>query len=198
MPVPLGLLLFSVLLTPGDSLECETCLGLDSNCNGTMERCSTHEDTCSVAFVEATVAEVTSQEIRKGCLSTHACGLAPFYLNLGKMFIARGKAVCCEGNDCASVSPQVPPINNTANGKKCPACLSLMGPCSSELAECTGAEDYCLDGILKSAPGWSDFIIRGCTTKSYCAILEKKIGPANIFGSVVGKCEPADKAPPSL
>ncbi|XP_077788711.1 phospholipase A2 inhibitor gamma subunit B-like isoform X1 [Podarcis muralis] len=198
MPALLGLLVFSVLLTPGDSLECETCTGPGLNCTGTMVNCSAAEDRCAVAVVEVTVADGPNQEIMKGCLSPGICGLEPFYLNLGKMFTARGKVVCCEGDDCASVSPQVPPISSKSNGKKCPACFTQNFPCSTEEVECTGDEDHCLDATLKS--GVNEIIVKGCTSKSYCAAVQEMMRMTfhvTASETLNAQCKPANKAPPS-
>ncbi|XP_077788712.1 phospholipase A2 inhibitor CgMIP-I-like isoform X2 [Podarcis muralis] len=154
MPALLGLLVFSVLLTPGDSLECETCTGPGLNCTGTMVNCSAAEDRCAVAVVEVTVADGPNQEIMKGCLSPGICGLEPFYLNLGKMFTARGKVVCCEGDDCASVSPQ----------------------------------------------GVNEIIVKGCTSKSYCAAVQEMMRMTfhvTASETLNAQCKPANKAPPS-
>ncbi|CAI5781120.1 phospholipase A2 inhibitor subunit gamma B-like [Podarcis lilfordi] len=132
----------------------------------------------------------------KGCVSSHICGLESFYLNLGKMITARGMAVCCKGDDCASVSPQVPPISSKANGKKCPACFSLYPPCSTEEAECTGDEDYCLDATIKS--GVNEITVKGCTTKSFCAVVQEMIGtPFHTSETLNAQCKPANKAPSS-
>nr|XP_034976719.1 phospholipase A2 inhibitor 25 kDa subunit-like [Zootoca vivipara] len=193
MPVLLGLLLLSVLLTPGDSLECETCVGTGASCNGKKMSCSANEDTCAVSLTESKVDQVSTQTIFKGCSSTKACGQGLYSINLGKMMTTRGMAVCCKDADCTSVSVSLPPINNKVNGKKCPACYSLLSPCSSDVAECTGAEDQCLDLSIKS--GGIEITMRGCTTKNYCEALSQNV--KNTFkevasGTIDGKCTQAN------
>ncbi|CAI5781117.1 phospholipase A2 inhibitor subunit gamma B-like [Podarcis lilfordi] len=193
MPVLLGLLLFSMLLTPGDSLECETCIATSSNCSGKMMTCSANEDTCAVSLTESKADQISVQSIAKGCSSTKACGQGPYSINLGKMFTSRGVAVCCKGANCSSISVPLPPVNNTVNGKKCPVCYSMLSPCSSsDVAECTGAEDRCLDLSIKS--GTIKITMKGCTTKSYCDALSQNV--KNTFkeaasGMIDGKCTEA-------
>ncbi|XP_061453731.1 phospholipase A2 inhibitor gamma subunit B-like [Rhineura floridana] len=196
MQMSLIFYLFFLLLATADSLECEACIDLNNSCNGTMVTCGANEDTCAVSFSESIVVEVAGQITVKGCASSHVCSGEPFYLNFGQTFITRGSVVCCKGAACASASPELPPVNNITNGMKCPACVSLLGPCSTDVAECTGAENYCIDIVYQT--GGPEITIKGCTTKTYCAALQQNIAiTLNVPPSAIikTKCEPANKAP---
>ncbi|XP_053254008.1 phospholipase A2 inhibitor gamma subunit B-like [Podarcis raffonei] len=204
MPAALGLFLFSVLLTPGDSLECETCTAAGASCKGSMTKCGADDDTCFVAFSESKIAGKSYERILKGCAPALVCSLGPFYVNLGQMFTSRGMTICCEGAECSSDSAQLPPMMKKVNGKTCPACYSLTPTCPAKVTKCTGIEDHCLDASIKT--GGFGITMKGCTTKTYCDIIQLNALSRNFKSTLRavtsaildGKCEPASKAPPSL
>ncbi|XP_077192586.1 uncharacterized protein LOC143837049 [Paroedura picta] len=74
----LGLFLFSVLLTTGASLECETCSNEGNSCSGQKETCDASLDTCMSITTAAGGTTTTS----KLCFSKQACDL----LKAGKTF----------------------------------------------------------------------------------------------------------------
>ncbi|XP_048357023.1 phospholipase A2 inhibitor PIP-like [Sphaerodactylus townsendi] len=73
----LGLLLVSVLLATGDSLECETCFGQGDSCTGQKQLCSPDLNTCQTLLFETTVApgEQKFPSIVKSCSSEAGCEL---------------------------------------------------------------------------------------------------------------------------
>ncbi|XP_077192582.1 phospholipase A2 inhibitor gamma subunit B-like [Paroedura picta] len=67
----LGLFLFSVLLTTGASLECETCSNEGNSCSGSKQTCLDGLDTCMTITTAAGGTTTTS----KFCFSKQACDL---------------------------------------------------------------------------------------------------------------------------
>nr|XP_034973505.1 phospholipase A2 inhibitor subunit gamma B-like [Zootoca vivipara] len=184
MPAVLGLLFFSVLLTPGDLLECEKCTAEGTSCKGSVKRCSPDDDTCVVFLTEFKIGDSleceTCTEVGLNCT--------------GKMENCSAAEYSCVVAVAEIVA--VPPISSKANGKKCPACFTQYSQCSTEEAECTGDEDHCLDATIKS--GAVEITVKGCTTKSYCAAVQEMIRTTfNVTASETlnAKCEPANKAP---
>ncbi|XP_054854909.1 phospholipase A2 inhibitor NAI-like [Eublepharis macularius] len=123
MEALLEIFLFSLLVTLGTSLQCETCSAVGKSCSGLPMTCSASHDTCSFSLAETSIVG-------------HG-----------------GEILCCTGLSCALASPQLPPINATANGKQCPGCYSFAGSCVPEVAYCTGSENYCFDALIHKYDG---------------------------------------------
>ncbi|XP_015283840.1 PREDICTED: phospholipase A2 inhibitor subunit gamma B-like [Gekko japonicus] len=73
MKALLGLLLLSVLLTSGYSLECETCSGQGTTCTGRKVTCSANEDTCLNAVTEVSAGAVKISTVMKSCFVKEGC-----------------------------------------------------------------------------------------------------------------------------
>ncbi|XP_062995740.1 phospholipase A2 inhibitor NAI-like [Elgaria multicarinata webbii] len=97
MQALLGLYLFSLLLTIGASLECETCIAEGKTCTGQKVKCSAGLDTCATVLTEVTVGSVTTQAIGKGCYLKSEC-------NNGKTVEANGMTITTTIN-CNNASP---------------------------------------------------------------------------------------------
>ncbi|XP_054854698.1 testis-expressed protein 101-like [Eublepharis macularius] len=73
MQTLLGLIVLSVLLTPGSSLHCATCTAIGNNCTGTIEKCKHGEDACVSVWMEITTQGITLDTIVKRCTIKSAC-----------------------------------------------------------------------------------------------------------------------------
>ncbi|XP_067317428.1 phospholipase A2 inhibitor and Ly6/PLAUR domain-containing protein-like isoform X1 [Anolis sagrei] len=189
MKAVLGLSIFSVLLSTGASLECETCTSSSSICTGRMKTCSYDEDTCFTLLSETSGVGVKTYVIAKGCSNSQFCKREPNVLNFGQRRFQRDAVSCCVGNECAGVYPRLKPINTTTNGKKCPACLSVTGRCPSEVVQCTGFDDYCFHMVTPAIKG-TVVTTKGCTTSSTCNKFQATQG----IGYSEVECQQASKA----
>ncbi|XP_053254102.1 phospholipase A2 inhibitor NAI-like isoform X3 [Podarcis raffonei] len=172
--------LFFVLLTKGNSLECETCTDVGTSCMGRMKTCVEGQDTCIVVFLESIIDGKVLQTVVKGCASSEKCSYPPKHMTIGKGKSIRTSLSCCTGSDCASiVPPRSQQINPKANGKQCPSCYSWSGTCNADMVNCSGPERFCFDVLSRSKTGgeFRDIIMKGCTIKSTCAAMNKGIPP---------------------
>ncbi|XP_015267866.1 PREDICTED: phospholipase A2 inhibitor and Ly6/PLAUR domain-containing protein-like isoform X2 [Gekko japonicus] len=156
--------------------------------------CPAGLDSCAVGLTESSVGPVRVEVIVKGCTSSDSCKKGPIYANFGRGK-ARGSVICCTGTACQRASPQLPPINATANGMRCPACYSLSSSCVTEVAYCTGSEIYCMDAHLHNDAGvLMDTTMKGCASEQICFGLKTGI---NSFGKAqTGHCRAANKGSP--
>ncbi|XP_053254103.1 phospholipase A2 inhibitor NAI-like isoform X4 [Podarcis raffonei] len=97
--------LFFVLLTKGNSLECETCTDVGTSCMGRMKTCVEGQDTCIVVFLESIIDGKVLQTVVKGCASSEKCSYPPKHMTIGKGKSIRTSLSCCTGSDCASIVP---------------------------------------------------------------------------------------------
>ncbi|XP_077788700.1 phospholipase A2 inhibitor NAI-like isoform X2 [Podarcis muralis] len=197
--------LFFVLLTKGNSLECETCADVGTNCMGRMKTCVEGQDTCIVVFLESIIDGKVLQTVVKGCAPSYKCSYPPKHMTIGKGKSIRTSLRCCTGKNCRLIVPPRSPlllsspilrtenllhyptpsvlsaqrINPKANGKQCPSCYSWSGTCNADMVNCTGPERFCFDVLSRSkADGeFRDIIMKGCTIKSTCAAMNKGMPP---------------------
>ncbi|XP_053254106.1 phospholipase A2 inhibitor and Ly6/PLAUR domain-containing protein-like isoform X1 [Podarcis raffonei] len=166
---------FFVILTTGASLECEVCYGLGTRCSGKMATCSPKKDTCVIAFAESTLEGRKIRTVEKTCDSSKVCSTpsAFFYLGLGRTF--RMYLVCCTGDNCKNAKPKLPQVERKVNGKQCPTCYSSSEVCHAKLVNCTGLESYCFDVATSTYINGQRqrSIMKGCTTKSICASINR-------------------------
>ncbi|XP_060114016.1 phospholipase A2 inhibitor and Ly6/PLAUR domain-containing protein-like [Heteronotia binoei] len=73
MKALLGLLLLSVLLTSGYSLECETCMAQAETCSGKKQTCSSGQDACLSAVTEISVGVAKVTSAFKSCFAKASC-----------------------------------------------------------------------------------------------------------------------------
>ncbi|XP_062818712.1 phospholipase A2 inhibitor gamma subunit B isoform X2 [Anolis carolinensis] len=194
----LQILLIPVLLWMGSALECEVCTGLGSNCSGPMETCADGQDTCAVVMVENTIDGERLLTVMKACESSHVCDGPPSYMNLGKGRYVRTSVACCVGDLCKTAHPHLAPVMNKPNGKQCPACYSFSpSGCGTEVVDCVGPENYCLDMVEKVTYGKFviDLTMKGCITEALCASKEGEVTSANIHTNIAkATCTPASVA----
>ncbi|XP_042295279.1 phospholipase A2 inhibitor and Ly6/PLAUR domain-containing protein-like [Sceloporus undulatus] len=193
MKALLGLFLFSLLLTSGAFLECETCFATSSNCTGAWERCEDDEDTCAFGITEKAQGGKSELTVEKGCHSSENCTSGWILVTFGKGEFIRKSTNCCTEEDCSSAFSHWPLLNTTANGKRCPACFSVSKACLPAVVNCTGSEDYCLDLVTYTSYTEMRIHLKGCTTESTCAGLQS--GMWNIVDTGDNKvdCRPASR-----
>ncbi|XP_060114018.1 phospholipase A2 inhibitor and Ly6/PLAUR domain-containing protein-like [Heteronotia binoei] len=95
MQASMGLFLFSVLLTTGASLQCDTCSAPGSSCTG-MEMSCTSQQTCLTIVGEQTTGGQTSTHIWKSCYSQAACSV----LKPGAIFETSGTSIKIQKVTC--------------------------------------------------------------------------------------------------
>ncbi|XP_053254020.1 phospholipase A2 inhibitor gamma subunit B-like [Podarcis raffonei] len=201
MKALLELFFFTLLLTIGASLDCETCMVFNTdNIECQKKTCDAGQDTCVVGVSKTSVDGQSILSSVKTCQSSDICNLlAPVHMHFGKDRVMQANGDCCTGDVCITASPQLPPVNTTTNGKQCPACFSLAS-CNPEMVDCTGSEDYCFEVVTQLMAGQSmSTTLKGCTTESFCtAIQSGKVNLANIGVSLAkAECQPASRAVPS-
>nr|XP_028598279.1 phospholipase A2 inhibitor subunit gamma B-like isoform X3 [Podarcis muralis]XP_028598280.1 phospholipase A2 inhibitor subunit gamma B-like isoform X3 [Podarcis muralis] len=97
--------LFFILLTKGNSLECETCADVGTNCMGRMKTCVEGQDTCIVVFLESIIDGKVLQTVVKGCAPSYKCSYPPKHMTIGKGKSIRTSLRCCTGKDCRLIVP---------------------------------------------------------------------------------------------
>nr|XP_034973508.1 phospholipase A2 inhibitor subunit gamma B-like [Zootoca vivipara] len=180
MQTLLASFLFFVLLTKGNSLECETCTDVGNICNGRRKTCAEGQDTCIVVFTDTIIDGKLLQTIVKSCAFSDKCHYPPKHMTIGKGKSIRSTLHCCTGNACALIAPpHSQPINLKANGKQCPSCYSWSGACHADMVNCTGKEKFCFDVLSRSKADGEvkDIIMKGCTIKSTCVTMNRGIPP---------------------
>ncbi|XP_061453729.1 urokinase plasminogen activator surface receptor-like [Rhineura floridana] len=193
MQTLLGLFTCLVLVTTGNSLECEVCSALGTSCTGSTQTCEAGKDTCIITMSEHTLVGYTMQMIDKGCASSNVCKHGPKYMDFGQGKQLRSIVTCCVGEACRTAAPQLPLTITKPNGKRCPACYtSSPGACKDEeTVACVGPQQSCLD--LAVTVTYGTIVVntaqKGCVSKSVCDDLRRN--ETNVFGvrSVVTKAE---------
>ncbi|XP_061453724.1 phospholipase A2 inhibitor and Ly6/PLAUR domain-containing protein-like [Rhineura floridana] len=172
-----GLFLFSVLLTTGASLECDTCKGTNT-CTGTREACTEGQDACAISFIKVSIDG--TKFVRKSCTSSEACkvGVAEVTYSQGKY--STESITCCKEDGCTPVDPKFPPRNTKPNGGSCPGCSSNSGNCTVEVVKCTGSDTYCISFVLVPGENVVDKIMKGCISEASCTHLKTYKGA--VFG----------------
>ncbi|KAJ7304092.1 hypothetical protein JRQ81_011616 [Phrynocephalus forsythii] len=188
----LRLVLFSLLLPPGSLLECETCSATSSNCTGSWEICENNLDSCAISLMVLSQGEKPYTTVEKGCYSFSNCSAGWILVTFGREKFIRQSVGCCQEQDCTL--PQLPPINTTANGKRCPACYAAPHACPTAIVNCTGFENYCL-GLTMHQHGGKAISLKGCTTELTCEELqagEKAFLGVDVRGEKID-CRPASQ-----
>ncbi|KAJ7304090.1 hypothetical protein JRQ81_011614 [Phrynocephalus forsythii] len=80
----LGLVLVSVLLRTGASLQCETCIGINKSCNGPQTTCEGGLDACATITSEVTIRGVTGFSVVKSCYAKSHCSSPPPSVDLSE------------------------------------------------------------------------------------------------------------------
>ncbi|XP_032084340.1 protein RoBo-1-like [Thamnophis elegans] len=104
-----------------------------------------------------------------GCATRRYCKTRFIELSYNKGYYIRRQYDCCRSDGCTPPSTEMPPVNTTNNGKRCPVCYLDTGICSVKAMDCTGSATYCFEGFIKDKLRRP---IKGCTTESSCNILK--------------------------
>nr|XP_060639728.1 phospholipase A2 inhibitor gamma subunit B-like [Anolis sagrei ordinatus] len=138
------------------------------------------------------------QTVTKACESSHVCDSPPSYMNLGKGRYVRSSVACCVGDLCKTAHPHLAPVMDKPNGKQCPACYSFSPyGCETEMVDCVGPENYCLDMVEKVTYGKFviDLTMKGCVTEALCVSKEGEVTSANVHTNIAkATCTPASVA----
>ncbi|XP_062996520.1 phospholipase A2 inhibitor NAI-like [Elgaria multicarinata webbii] len=168
----LGLFICFVLVNTGTALECEVCIGIGTDCTGSMQTCEAGKDTCVIAVTENTMSGLPILTVVKACESSNTCNLGPQYMHFGQRLNMRTGITCCVGDACRTVTPQLPPVITESNGKQCPACYNVIsGNCNQdETVDCFGPESECLDLSATVTHGTVvvNTVQKGCVTRGVC------------------------------
>ena len=92
----LGLVLVSVLLRTGASLQCETCFGVNKSCNGPQKTCEYGLDACATITSEVTIGGVIGFSVVKSCYAKSQCSSPPPNVELSEGTV-NTKVECTSG-----------------------------------------------------------------------------------------------------
>ncbi|CAM5172741.1 unnamed protein product [Eretmochelys imbricata] len=194
MKAPLFLYILFALLDLGACLQCEVCTGFGRNCTGSMETCSSGEDSCAITVFESLIVGFNIQQVTKSCMASSECRASPVVVRFGEETAIRKSTTCCVGDACSTDSVTMPPADTTSNGWRCPACSSVFIPCSEETLDCTGSETQCIavTGSIAMGSFPLQATLKGCATESMCTLLK---GDSRTFGDNIqittATCRPA-------
>ncbi|XP_073457867.1 uncharacterized protein [Aquarana catesbeiana] len=173
--------LLCVLITPGHSLSCIKCMGLNS-CTGSSEICMPNYS-CGVAYRETTEGRNITNVYIQSCVSNSKCnkrGSISYTGGTMKIGIS-----CCNTNNCTPPLPQLPATSFQANGLVCPSCRS-QSPCDQETnIQCTGSEQTCI--FQRSTLG----CVMGCATSTLCDVADYSYKSTNNDVTIQFYCFPA-------
>ncbi|XP_075764328.1 uncharacterized protein LOC142819681 [Pelodiscus sinensis] len=120
---------------------------------------------------ETPAGGIKSQGILKGCVLPSQCTAGPISVNFG-MEMTRTGVACCTGVACGTVNVTLPPPDTEPNGRRCPACFSVVtGQCSEKIVSCTGSETQCLEAVGTVNTGNVCLLCRGYLS---CVVLVTK------------------------
>ncbi|XP_030400414.1 phospholipase A2 inhibitor and Ly6/PLAUR domain-containing protein-like isoform X2 [Gopherus evgoodei] len=145
MKAPFFFCILFALLGLGACLQCEVCSEFGRDCRGSMETCSSGEDSCAITVFETLIVGLDIQKVIKSCMASSECGTSPVVTRFGEGMAIRKSTTCCVGDACSTASVTMPPASTIPNGQHCPACSSVFNfPCSKETLACTGSETHCI------------------------------------------------------
>ncbi|XP_074926552.1 phospholipase A2 inhibitor and Ly6/PLAUR domain-containing protein-like [Chelonoidis abingdonii] len=195
MKAPFFLCILFALLGLGACLQCEVCSEFGRDCRGSMETCSSGEDSCAITVFETLIVGLNIQKVTKSCTASSECRASPVVTRFGEGMAIRKSTNCCVGDACSTASITMPPANTIPNGRLCPACSSVFNfPCSKETLACTGSETQCIavTGSITMVLFPVQITMKGCATESVCTHLK---GDSGIFGDNIdlstATCRPA-------
>ncbi|XP_040183155.1 urokinase plasminogen activator surface receptor-like [Rana temporaria] len=175
------LCLLCALVTPGHSLSCISCMGLDS-CTGPSETCMPNYS-CGVAYRETTEGGVINKGYIQSCVPTSKCnkvGSISYTGGTMKMGIS-----CCNTDNCTATLPQLPATSSQANGLVCPSCRSQVLCDQQANIQCTGSEQTCV--FQPSSSG----TVMGCATSTLCDVGDYSYGSGSNSVVIQFLCFPA-------
>ncbi|XP_077192953.1 phospholipase A2 inhibitor gamma subunit B-like [Paroedura picta] len=186
----LSFCLLAAVMDLGLSLTCEICGGFGHTCDGSLEFCLSGEDRCGVTLLEGTGA-LQVKSITKTCIRSESCDEPFASVNAGKAGEAWTHLTCCLGDECRRITPTMPPLNNTPNGKTCPACYAIQSlECEEEVIKCTGDQLYCLEASRSVFLGGKNVpvIIKGCANNAYCNNIQEHSFFGGIHNVITANC----------
>ncbi|XP_073457856.1 uncharacterized protein [Aquarana catesbeiana] len=175
------LCLLCVLITPGHSLTCIKCSGLNS-CMGSSETCSPNYS-CGVAYRETTEGGNITTVYMKSCVSNSKCnktGSISYTGGIKKIGIS-----CCDTDNCTPSLPQLPATSSQANGLVCPSCRGQFWCKQETNIQCTGSEKTCLFQYSSSGT------VMGCATSTLCDVADYSYYFTYYFVEIYFLCFPA-------
>uniref|UniRef100_A0A8C0G175 Phospholipase A2 inhibitor and Ly6/PLAUR domain-containing protein-like n=1 Tax=Chelonoidis abingdonii TaxID=106734 RepID=A0A8C0G175_CHEAB len=99
-----------------------------------------------ISFFSSYAVGMKQQIIIKGCATSSNCTAGPLTMNFGNRVTIRSGTTCCMGDACRTTTVTVPPANTRPNGRRCPACISVLyAQCNEETIQCTGADTRCIE-----------------------------------------------------
>ncbi|XP_077312168.1 uncharacterized protein LOC143933102 [Lithobates pipiens] len=171
------LCLLCVLITPGHSLSCIKCKGVNS-CTGSSQTCLP-DYSCGAAYIETTEEATSTTAYILSCVSNTKCN------KMGSISYTGGTIKfgisCCDTDNCTPPLPQLPATSSEANGLVCPSCQSWYMCDQKTNIQCTGSEQTCI-----FQPSLSGSVM-GCGTSTLCDVADY----SNDFVSIQFYCFPA-------
>ncbi|XP_073457852.1 uncharacterized protein [Aquarana catesbeiana] len=175
------LCLLCVLITPGHSLSCINCVGLNS-CTGSSETCMPNYS-CGVAYEVTTEGGNIATVYIRSCVSNSKCnktGSISYTGGTMKMGIS-----CCDTDYCTPPLPQLPATSSQANGLVCPSCQSQSLCDQQSNIQCTGSEQTCLFQLSSAET------VMGCATSTFCDVANYSYTSTNYYVAIQFFCFPA-------
>ncbi|XP_075135344.1 ly6/PLAUR domain-containing protein 8-like [Leptodactylus fuscus] len=125
---------------------------------------------CNTSSCSPTVPTcfLTFSQVQKSCATNPI--LCDMTYNVSVPVDVYSTAMCCYGDMCNSGSITLPPIDQTENGVRCPACFAKSSVCSPQTIKCRGLQNKCFKftGRLHNSVLFEDWILQGCTTENLC------------------------------
>ncbi|XP_073459885.1 uncharacterized protein [Aquarana catesbeiana] len=174
------LCLLCVFITPGHSLSCIKCVGLNS-CTGDSETCMSNYS-CGVVYRETTEGGNITTVYIQSCVSNSKCNKTGSISYTGgtiKMGIS-----CCDTDNCTAPPPQLPATSSQANELVCPSCRGQFWCDQETNIQCTGSEKTCIFQPSLEA-------VMGCATSTLCDVADYSYNSTNYFVAIEFYCFPA-------
>ncbi|KAL6458119.1 hypothetical protein MHYP_G00333490 [Metynnis hypsauchen] len=158
-------------------LKCLMCASYEGQCTTvTLTECEPGF-LCSSLRYSVIVSEfgVSSAAVARMCLEQDLCSLLSptdsgitYSANFGVASVF-GFVSCC-GDDLCN-NKNIPELNHTPNGLKCPTCNSVADPTCNSTVSCVGNQDRCANGTLPNMDIFGPAVnmpVMGCVSKSVC------------------------------
>ncbi|KAJ1132701.1 hypothetical protein NDU88_011004 [Pleurodeles waltl] len=191
------------VLYEGHCLSCEQCSGYGSNsCKGSMRKCKALTDMCIQGHENNTLDGDVRLTSYKRChnpktMPSALCDVSEHSFrnsHLNVRFVAQcGKKL---------EELEVPPINLTYNGCKCPDCFiegSVKECTTDKVIECVGRQTECMNVRGKAnRPGLDvrSYSFKGCSTPGACSLMYHLPGTHVLSSAIKAQCTPACNAQP--
>ncbi|XP_078507223.1 phospholipase A2 inhibitor and Ly6/PLAUR domain-containing protein-like [Lissotriton helveticus] len=188
------------VINEGSSLTCERCLSVDNtSCSGSLKLCRKGVTHCVSGLRNKTTGPKVKITAFKGCVKPAkqvSCDKEVVVTSTdGSMQISRK---CCDSDKCNQIEIEVPPVNVTENGYKCPTCslnnsANECKPVDDLL--CVGMADQCATYTRtshKKGKPVKKLSIKGCATMDACDGGHFNIASSKTY-QYDAKCIPSNK-----